>query len=179
MTLSVALTGPSPRADSVQPRASHPPRFSPWRCCECFLVHPGKIKMLKVMRDRLQHLHARDAIFLLRHALFIPKLLYTFPMGPSPCFAPPELEVYLYMTTSYRPPQPASPTSTLVNRTLPEPRLPSQLGEVAWVSRACTVQLALSIFLASAAASSDLVHQILPAPLTRSGMDPGCVEARF
>ena len=36
-----------------------------------------KTKMLEVMGDRLQHLHAHDAILLLCHAFAIPKLLYS------------------------------------------------------------------------------------------------------
>ena len=51
-----------------------------------------KTEMLGVMRNRLQYLHAHDAILLLRHALAIPKLLYT--LRTSPCFASPELVAY-------------------------------------------------------------------------------------
>ena len=42
-----------------------------------------KTEQLEVMGDRLQHLHAHDAILLLCHALAIPKLLYT--LSTSPC----------------------------------------------------------------------------------------------
>ena len=75
--------------------------------------------MLKVMGDRLQHLHAHDAI---------PKLLYS--LRTSPCFASSELATYdnvLRATTS-------SVTNTHLggNRIHPGPRLPSQWSMVAW-----------------------------------------------
>ena len=51
-----------------------------------------KTEQLEVMGDRLQHLHAHDAILLLCHALAIPKLLYT--LSTSPCYASLELVTY-------------------------------------------------------------------------------------
>lgn len=115
-----------------------------------------KTKMLKVMGGRLQHLHAHDALLLLRHAFAIPKLLYT--LRTSPCFASPELGLYdkeLRATTS-------SITNIHFGEQDPawtQASLPVRQGGLGIRS---AVQLAPSAFLASAAASSDLVHQILP-----------------
>ena len=115
-----------------------------------------KTKMLEVMGDRLQHLRAHDAILLLRHALAIPKLLYS--LRTSPCFASSELVTYdnvLRATTS-------SVTNTHLGEqdsSWIQATLPVKYGGLGIRS---AVQLAPSAFLASAAASSNLVHQILP-----------------
>ena len=51
-----------------------------------------KTHMLQIMAPRLQYLSAQDALLLLRHALAIPKLLYT--LRTAPCFASPALKSY-------------------------------------------------------------------------------------
>ena len=115
-----------------------------------------KTEMLGVMGNRLQYLHAHDAILLLRHALAIPKLLYT--LRTSPCFASPELVAYDNMLRAI--------TSSVTNTHFGEQdsswtqaSLPVKHGGLGIRS---AVQLAPSAFLASAAASSNLVCQILP-----------------
>ena len=49
-----------------------------------------KINLLQTMGDRLQYLHSRDAILLLRHSFALPKLLYV--LHTSPYFLSPQLE---------------------------------------------------------------------------------------
>ena len=112
--------------------------------------------MLGVMGNRLQYIHAHDAILLLRHALAIPKLLYT--LRTSPCIASPELVAYDNMLRAI--------TSSVTNTHFGEQdsswtqaSLPVKHGGLGIRS---AVQLAPSAFLASAAASSNLVCQILP-----------------
>ena len=118
-----------------------------------------KVKSLAVMGDRLRHFSAHDSLLLLRNSFSIPKLLYT--LRTSPCFLSPTLDSYDKTLKSI--------VSTITNIHLVE-------GEPAWLQAALpvgsgglgirsAVQLAPSAFLASAAASSDLVSQILPASL--------------
>ena len=118
-----------------------------------------KVKSLAVMGDRLKHLSAHDSLLLLRNSFSIPKLLYT--LRTSPCFLSPTLDSYDKTLKSI--------VSTITNIHLVE-------GEPAWLQATLpvgsgglgirsAVQLAPSAFLASAAASSDLVSQILPASL--------------
>ena len=51
-----------------------------------------KIKMLKVMGDRLRYLHSHDVITLLHHSFAIPKMSHI--LCTSPCFASPCLQDY-------------------------------------------------------------------------------------
>ena len=51
-----------------------------------------RTEALRVMGDRLRHLHTHDAYCLLRHALAIPKVLYT--LRTSPCFQSPSLQSF-------------------------------------------------------------------------------------
>ena len=118
-----------------------------------------KTKSLQILGERLQYLHAHDAILLLRHSFAIPKLLYT--LRTSPCFRSPELKVYDDLLKAI--------TSKITNVQFHEndpawtqASLPVKLGGLGIRS---AVQLAPSAFLASAAGSSALVNQILPSRL--------------
>ena len=51
-----------------------------------------KIELLKLMGERLHHLHSHDAIILLRHSFAIPKMMHL--LRTSPCFDSPRLQVY-------------------------------------------------------------------------------------
>ena len=126
-------------------------------CVSAVLV--DKIHLLKVMGERLQHIFTHDAFLLLRHSFALPKLLYTF--RTSPCFLSPSLQFYddalrsimsSVFNIDFHSNDPAWLQATL----------PVKCGGLGIWS---TVQLAPSAFLASAAGSSDLVHQILPSCL--------------
>ena len=114
----------------------------------------AKTRSLGVVGNRLQHLHAHDALCLLRHAFALPKLLYT--LRTSPCFFCPELQVFDSLLRSL--------LSSILNINLTDPAwsqasLPVRCGGLG--VRSATL-LAPSAFLASAAGSTDLVHDILP-----------------
>ena len=111
------------------------------------------------MGDRLQHLQAHDALLLLRHSLAIPKLLFTLRTAPS--FLSPSLSLYDDKLRSI--------VSSITNSHLTsedhawtQATLPVKYGGLGIRS---AVQLAPSAFLASAAGSSDLAHQLLPSDL--------------
>ncbi len=115
-----------------------------------------KTDMLRRMGDRLQHLSAQDALLLLKHSFALPKLLYN--LRTSPCFLSPVLQEYDELLKSivgrisnihFREDDPAWAQTTL----------PVKMGGLGIRS---AVQLAPSAFLASAAASSDLVYHIIP-----------------
>ena len=118
-----------------------------------------KIHLLGVMGERLQHLDAHIAILLLRHSFACPKLLYT--LRTSPCFLSSNLALYDDRLRSI--------VGAITNidfelntRAWTQASLPVKYGGLGFRS---VVQLALSAFLASAAASSDLAHHILPSHL--------------
>ena len=116
----------------------------------------AKAEMLKKMGDRLQHLSAHDAILLLKHSFALPKLLYN--LRTAPCFLSPALQEYDELLKSI------VGHITNIHFTEDDPAwtqatLPVKLGGLGIRS---AVQLAPSAFLASAAASSDLVHRIIP-----------------
>ena len=122
-------------------------------------VLESKSKMLRRMSDRLQFLPTHDAYLLLRHCFALPKLLYV--LRSAPCFTSPLLLEYdniLRLTASaiinihFVDGDPAWTQATL----------PVKLGGLGIRS---AVQLAPSAYLASAAASSDLVSLIVPAHL--------------
>ena len=107
------------------------------------------------MGDRLSYLHAQDALLLLHHSFAIPKLLYTLRTAPR--FLSYELSIYDILK---------SITSRITN-------VPLGDSDTAWTQASLpekhrglgirsAVQLAPSVFLASAAGSSSLVSQILP-----------------
>ena len=106
--------------------------------------------------ERLQYLFAHDAILLLRHSFAIPKLLYS--LRTSPCFLSSNLKSYDVVLRSIL----SGITNTHFNEDDPawtQASLPVKFGGLGIRS---AVQLAPSAFLASAAGSSDLVHDILP-----------------
>ena len=116
----------------------------------------SKTTMLRRMGDRLQHLSAHDAILLLKHSFALPKLLYN--LRTSPCFLSPALQEYDSLLKSI--------VSGITNihfgedsPTWLQATLPVKMGGLGIRS---AVQLAPSAFLASAAASSALVHHIVP-----------------
>ena len=121
-----------------------------------------KTAMLRRMGDRLQHLSSHDAILLLKHSFALPKLLYN--LRTAPCFLSPALQEYDSTLKSI--------VSTIANvhfgeddSTWLQATLPVKLGGLGIRN---AVQLAPSAFLASAAASSDLVHHIVPPTLQGS-----------
>ena len=112
-----------------------------------------KTASLRIMGDRLSFLHAQDALF----SFAIPKLLYT--LRTAPCFLSHELRTYDDLLRSI--------TSRIAN-------VPFSESDAAWTQASLpvkqgglgirsAVQLAPSAFLASAAGSSGLVSQIVPA----------------
>ena len=122
------------------------------------------------MDERLHLLPAHDAILLLRHSFTIPRLLYC--LRSSPCFISPCLKSY------------DNELRRIISRIF---NIPLVENEVMWSQASLpvrfgglgirsTVQLAPSAFLASAAASSDLVHQILP-PCLQSAPLPVCAQS--
>ena len=129
-----------------------------------------KARLLEIMGDRLQHLEAHDALLLLRHSLAIPKLLFTLRTAPS--FLSPSLSLYDDKLRSI--------VSSITNSHLTsedhawtQATLPVKYGGLGIRS---AVQLAPSAFLASAAGSSDLAHQLLPSDL--QGILPSCTLQR-
>ena len=126
-------------------------------CVSAVLV--DKIHLLKVMGERLQHIFTHDAFLLLRHSFALPKLLYT--LRTSPCFLSPSLQLYNDALSSIM----SSVFNIDFHSNDPawlQATLPVKCGGLGIRS---AVQLAPSAFLASAAGSSDLVHQILPSHL--------------
>ena len=108
------------------------------------------------MSDRLQHLGKQDAIILLRHSFAIPKLLYS--LRTSPCFSSPALASYDDELRSIL----SSITNTYLVESSSVWTQATLLVSYGGLGIRSAVQLAPSAFLASAAGSSDLVHQILP-----------------
>ena len=115
-----------------------------------------KIYSLGVMGDRLQYVSAHDALILLRHSFAIPKLLYI--LRTSPTFLSPALSTYDESLKAI--------VSNITN-------IHFDVGDPAWsqailpvgvggLGIKSAVQLTPSAFLASAAATCDLVQEILP-----------------
>ena len=115
-----------------------------------------KTNFLKIIGERLPLLSTHDAYLLLRHSSALPKLLYC--LRTAPCFLSPQLQQYdavlktimcntfnIYLSSDH------SVWTQAV--------LPIRHGGLGIRS---VVQLAPSAYLASAAASSTLVDQILP-----------------
>ncbi len=114
----------------------------------------GKTQLLLAKGEGLQHVSAHDALLLLRNSFAIPKLLYLLRSSPS--FLSPNLKDYDDVLISI--------VGTIANTCLDDNAwnqvsLPVKAGGLGIRS---AVQLAPSAFLSSAAASSDLVHHILP-----------------
>ena len=121
-----------------------------------------KVESLRILGDRLEHLHTQDSLLLLRHPLAIPRLSYT--LRTSPCFLPPEIQAFDDLLKSI--------TGSITNNSLhisdstwTQASLPVKHGGLGIRSAA---QLAPSAFLASAAGSSTLVAQIIPTHLKQS-----------
>ena len=119
------------------------------------------MECLRILGNRLEHLHTQDSLLLLRHSLAIPRLSYI--LRTSPCFLSPELRVYDDLLESI--------TSSITSNSLhgsvtawPQASLPVKNGGLGIRS---AVQLAPSTFLASAAGSSTLVAQIIPRHLQK------------
>ena len=115
-----------------------------------------KIELLKLMGERLHHLHSHDAIILLRHSFAIPKMMHL--LRTSPCFDSPRLQVYDDLLRSI--------LSNVTNIRFEEndsswlqATLPVNMGGLGIRS---AVHLAPSAFLASADGSLQLVRKILP-----------------
>ena len=115
-----------------------------------------KTNLLKIMGERLPLLSTHDAYLLLCHSIALPELLYC--LRTAPCFLSPQLQQYdavlktimcntfnIHLSTDH------SAWTQAV--------LPVRHGGLGIRS---AVRLAPSADLASAAASSTLVHQILP-----------------
>ena len=121
-----------------------------------------KVESLRILGDRLEHLHTQDSLLLLRHSLAIPRLSYT--LRTSPCFLSPEIQAFDDLLKSI--------TGSITNNSLhisdstwTQASLPVKHGGLGIRS---AVQLAPSAFLASAAGSSTLVAQIIPTHLRQS-----------
>ena len=115
-----------------------------------------KIKSLELMGERLSHLHAHDALSLLRHSFAIPKLMHV--LRTSPCFDSSRLQKYDELLRTI--------LSHITNIRFEETD-PSWLQATLPVNRGglgirSAVHLAPSAFLASADGSSQLVNEILP-----------------
>ena len=114
----------------------------------------AKSKSLEVLGNKLQYFHSHDTFCLLRHALAIPKALHM--LCTSPCFHSPALQKFDSLHRSL--------LGTILNINLTDPAwtqasLPVWTGGLGVQS---TTLLAPFTFLASAAGSAHLVHQILP-----------------
>ena len=110
-----------------------------------------KTNLLKIMGERLPLLSIHDAYLLLRHSIALPKLLYC--LRTAPCFLSPQLQQYdaVLKTINIHLSNDHSAWTQAV--------LPVRHGGLGIRS---AMRLAPSAYLASAAASSTLVHQILP-----------------
>ena len=116
----------------------------------------AKTNLLRKMGDRLQLLSAHDAILLLRHSFALPKLLYC--LRTSPCFLSPGIQEYDVLLKDI--------VSGITNVRFGE-------GSSAWAQATlpvklggfgirCAAQIAPCAYLASTAASTDLVQHIVP-----------------
>ena len=119
-----------------------------------------KVSDLETMGIRLQRMHAHDALQLLRHSFALPKMMHI--LRTTPCFLSSCLTGYDDLLRSI--------LSGIVNvnfqendLTWTQATLPVKCGGLGIRS---AVQLAPSTFLASAAGTSNLIHQILPPRFT-------------
>ena len=88
-----------------------------------------KKEALEVLGGRLQHLYAHDALCLLRHVFSLLEMLYT--LCTSPCFLSPELEL---LDQLQRKLLGFITNIDLFVKDRAWTQLPSQYGQVAWVS---------------------------------------------
>jgi len=129
-----------------------------------------KVAALKIMGGRLAHLATHDALLLVKHSFALPKLLHC--LRTAPCFLSPGLQEYDNHLKSI--------VSEITNIHFPnespswiQATLPVRSGGLGIRS---AVQVAPSAYLASTAASTDLVHRIVPTRL-RDVPLPNCDEA--
>ena len=114
-----------------------------------------KVDKLKIIGERLQHLSSQDAFLILRNLMAILKVLYT--LRTASCYLSDHLNTFDDALRSI--------LSNVLNINLSNEQawlqasLPAHAGGLG-VRRAA--QLAPSAYLASAASSSTLVHQIIP-----------------
>ena len=108
------------------------------------------------MGNRLRHLHMHDAYCLLRHALALPKVLYTWELHPA--FSPPSLQSFDLLLRAL--------LGDIANMNIIENDLAwSQASPLVWsggLRVRSRTQLAPSSFLASAASCTDIIHLLLP-----------------
>ena len=128
-----------------------------------------KVQALSVMGARFSHLSAQDSLILLRHSFAIPKLRYL--LCTAPCFLSNSLELYDSTLRSI--------VSSVTNTPLVQDEnawrqasLPVRLGGL---GVRCAVQVAPSAYLASTAATAELVSIVLPSthkslPVPSSGL---------
>ena len=119
-----------------------------------------KVSILEIMGIRLQCMHTHDALQLLWHSFSLPKMMHI--LHTAPCFLSSCLTGYDDLLRSI--------LSGIVNvnfqendLTWTQATLPVKCGGLGIRS---AVQPAPSAFLASAAGTSDLIHQILPPRFT-------------
>ena len=123
-----------------------------------------------MMGGRLQHLYTHDAFCLLCHVFSLPKILYI--LHTSPCFLSTELELLDQLQRTLF--GSIANIDLLVNYLAwTQATLPVWSGSLGIRS---VTQLSPSAFLASAAGSSDLIHQLLP-PRLRDAIYPEQKEA--
>ena len=125
----------------------------------------SKREALEVMGGRFQYLYPHDALYLLRHAFSLPKMLYI--LRTSPCFLSSELEDFDLLQRSL--------LGSIANiDLLDNVEAWTQASPPVWsggLGIQSVTQLAPSAFLASAAGSSSLISQLLPLNL-RNAPDP-------
>ena len=145
-----------PNAKPVAPSAATILGSSVGDMCSIASTITEKTHLLRTMCLHLHHLSAQDALLLLCHSFAIPKLLHI--LRTSPCFASSSFKSCDLELRSI--------ASTITNVDLEadgpawsQAFLPVKFGGLGIRS---AVQLSSSAFLTSTAASSDLVHQILP-----------------
>ena len=112
-----------------------------------------KIDLLKVMGERLGLLCSHNALILLRHCLFLPKVLYT--LRTAPCFLSCHLQSFNDLLRSI--------LSLIVNVSLDSDSVWLQASlsvKAGGIGIRRSTQLALSAYLISAVGCSDLVQQI-------------------
>ena len=154
-----------PGARSIEP-VSATLLGSPLGNVDCVsAVLEEKLVNLARIGNRLVHLTAHDSLILLRHSIAIPKLLYV--LRTAPCFLSPRLPAYdeklCSIVSSI-----CNVHMTTLDSAWSQASLPVRSGGLGLRS---AVQLAPSAFMASAAASKELMSQILPDAFTNPEVD--------
>ena len=131
-----------------------------------------KVYKLKILSNRLSCLFKQDVLLLIRSALAIPKTLYL--LRTAPCFSSSVLKVFDNELRSML--SSVLNVSLIDSSTWVQATLPVNCGGLG-VRR--SVQLAPSVFLASAAASSHLIQKVLPTRLSVSSYAPKDAALHF